>query len=152
MKVLLLKDVAKVGKRGSVKEITDGYALNYLLPQGLARQATTEVIAAASKCQEAERRSQSEMREKAQKALKLLDGQKIMIKANANAQGHLFKGVRVEDVAAAVLDSTNVVLEPNMIALGASAIKDTGQYSIRIAGEGIDAAVTLIVEAAGSAS
>jgi large subunit ribosomal protein L9 len=45
MKVILLKDISGVGKRNTVKEMADGYALNYLIPKGLARQATPDQVA-----------------------------------------------------------------------------------------------------------
>lgn len=152
MRVILLKDVAKVGQRGAVKEVADGYGLNYLLPRGLAQQATAEALASASKRQEAESRSRSEAREKTQAVLKRLDGQKITISARANKQGHLFKSVRPDDVAAAIMEYANVALDPEMIALGVHSIKDTGEYAIHLAGEGMEAAVTLVVEAVGSAN
>ena len=54
MKVIFLKDVGGVGQRGSIKEVSDGYAMNFLIAQGLAVQATPEKVAAHAR-QEAER-------------------------------------------------------------------------------------------------
>jgi hypothetical protein len=51
MKVLFKKDVGGVGQRGTIKDVSDGYALNFLIPQGLAEQATPEKIATHQKNQ-----------------------------------------------------------------------------------------------------
>jgi large subunit ribosomal protein L9 len=152
MKVILLKDVKGVGQRNAIKDVSDGYALNYLLPRGLAQQATKEALVVAKKRLSEEERSANESREKVRATLKLLDGQKITIQAKTNEQGHLFKGLRSDDVVSAIGDVANVALDPDMIALGVNVIKDVGEYGIHIVGEGIEAAVTLVVEAAGSVS
>ena len=145
----MLKDVKGVGQRNAIKEVSDGYALNYLLPRGLAQQATKDAIAVAKKRHEAEEKLSLESREKKQAALRRLDGQKITIQAKANDKGHLFKSVKVDEVASALSDM-GAIFDPEMISLGTNAIKEVGEHVIHLAGEGIEATVTLGIEAAGS--
>lgn len=152
MKVILLKDVAGVGQRNAIKDVADGYALNYLLPRGLARQGTKEAVATVEKRVAEERQSIKLHQEKMEAALKQLDGQKLIIHAKANERGNLFKSVKKDDIATAIFDSANVILDPRTIELGVQAIKHTGEYAIHVAGEGIEASITLVIDAAGSAS
>ena len=152
MKVILLKDVKGIGQRNAIKDVSDGYAFNYLLPRGLAQQATKDAVAVAKKRYEIEQQVSEQSREKTKATLQGLDGQTITIRAKANDKGHLFKSVKSDDVAAAISDTGNIWLDPEMISLGAKAIKDVGQQTIHLAGEGIEATVTLVIEAAGSAS
>jgi|SRR3989344_5738994 len=152
MKVILLKDVKGIGQRNAIKDVSDGYALNYLLPRGLAQQATKDAVEIAKKRNEIEQQVSEQSREKMKATVKRLDGQTITIRAKANDKGHLFKSVKSDDVAAAISDAGNIVLDPDMISLGAKAIKEVGNHTVRLSGEGIEAAITLVVEAAGNAS
>ena len=146
----MLKDVKGVGQRSAIKEVSDGYALNYLLPRGLALQATKEAILVAKKQQDAEQQKSAEGREKTRAVLKRMDGQTLTIKARSNDKGHLFKSIKTDDVAAALSDMGNIAFDPAMISLGAGAIKDVGEHAIHLAGEGMKATVTLVIEKVGS--
>jgi len=146
----MLKDVKGVGQRNTVKEVSDGYALNYLLPRGLALQATKVAVFNAKKQQDAEQQKSAEGKEKTRAMLKRMDGQTLIIKARSNDKGHLFKSIKTDDVAAALSDLGNIAFEPAMISLGAGAIKDVGEHVIHLAGEGMEATVTLVIEKVGS--
>ena len=146
----MLKDVKGVGQQSAIKEVSDGYALNFLLPRGLALQATKETVFAAKKQHDAEQQKSAESKKETQAALQRLDGQKISIKARSNDKGHLFKSIKEDDVAAALSDMGNVAFDPAMISLGAGAIKDVGEHVIHLAGEGMEATVTLVIEKARS--
>lgn len=101
MKVILMRDVAKLGKRFSVAEVPDGYALNKLIPAGIAMAATPEnlkKIGAQTDKQVLTERTQTEEFKQSVAALK---ASPLSIRAEANAQDHLFKGVKAADVAAA---------------------------------------------------
>lgn len=117
MKVILLKDVGGVGKRDETKEVADGYALNFLIPQGLAVQATPQKMAEL-----ATRRKQEENEAVAQGAewaelLKRLTGKSIIIIARANEQGHLYKRISAEDAAKEVEKQFGAKLPRNAVAL-----------------------------------
>jgi large subunit ribosomal protein L9 len=103
MKVILLRDVAKLGKRGSVVEVPDGYALNKLVPQKMAQPATPEnlkrVTAVATQTAAHVASDAADLTA----AVAALATTGVEIKVEANAQDHLFKAVKAADIAAATV-------------------------------------------------
>lgn len=147
MKVIILKDVGGVGKRNEVKEIADGYALNYLIPQGLAVQATPEKVSTLRKRLEEEARSSAERNAELASRIKAVDGRKIIIRVKANERGHLFKSVSKKDLVEHLADATTFIV-PEMISGVPAAVKEVGEYAAHIAGAGTEATVNFVVEAA----
>ena len=98
MKILFVKDVGGVGQRGVVKDISDGYALNYLIPNGMAIQATPEKVkehdARAKKEAAAKEAHDSEIHT----AIKGLEGAVVTIEAKATEKGGLFKAITAADI------------------------------------------------------
>ena len=99
MKVLLCEDIPKLGWFGDVVEVNNGYARNFLLPQGLAKVATEESIRsfAEEKAKRAEQRIQEKKR--LEIAAKAVEGAEAVIAAKANEQGHLFGSVTAHHIA-----------------------------------------------------
>src|SRR4030042_573661 len=100
MKVLLCEDIKKLGWFGDIVEVNDGYARNYLLPQGLAKVASKDSIRsiADEKAKRAEQRIEEIKR--LEEAAKAVDGAEAVIAAKANEQGHLYGSVTAEQIAA----------------------------------------------------
>jgi len=100
MKVLLCEDVKKLGWLGDVVEVNDGYARNYLLPQGIAKVATDTSIRAIAeeKARRAEQRIQESRRQ--EDAAKTVEGAEAVVAAKANEQGILFGSVTAQQIAA----------------------------------------------------
>jgi large subunit ribosomal protein L9 len=100
MKVLLCEDIKKLGWLGDVVEVNDGYARNYLLPQGLAKVATKDSIRAIAeeKSRRAEQRIQQS--ERLEEAAKAVEGAEAVVAAKANEVGHLFGSVTSRQIAA----------------------------------------------------
>ncbi|HEY4516456.1 MAG TPA: 50S ribosomal protein L9 [Candidatus Paceibacterota bacterium] len=147
MKVIFLKDVRGVGQRGAVKDIADGYALNFLIPQGMAVQATPEKVAEVEKKQQLEKESQASHDSQVAARVRDLEGKRVVIRVRANKDGHLFKGVRREDIADQLAQYVGLV-DPSMITDLASPIKNVGEYVVHVAVASAEAAFTLAVEAA----
>jgi len=99
MKVLLCEDIPKLGWFGDVVDVNNGYARNYLLPQGLAKVATDASIksVAEEKAKRAEQRIQEKNR--LEVAAKAVEGAEAVIAAKANEQGHLFGSVTAHHIA-----------------------------------------------------
>lgn len=99
MKVILIKDVARLGRRGEVKEVPNGHALNFLIPRKLAIIATEEGMKRLNE----EIKKHGEKREHAQQsfteALARLEKENIPYPIEANDKGVLFKGISAQDIA-----------------------------------------------------
>ncbi len=100
MKVLLCEDVRKLGWLGDIVEVSEGYARNYLLPQGLAKVATEANIRLIAK--EKAKRSEQRIRERQrlEEAAKAVQGVEAVIAAKANEQGSLFGSITERQIAA----------------------------------------------------
>ncbi|MCR4646347.1 MAG: 50S ribosomal protein L9 [Oscillospiraceae bacterium] len=148
MKVIFTQDVKGSGKKGELKEVSDGYARNMLLKKGLAVEATPENL---NKLQGAQASAQHKIdveKAAAQENKSKLDGQKVVIKAKAGTGGRLFGSVTAANVAQAVAEQFGVQLDKKKITLK-SEIKAFGTFSAEIRlYTGIAATVTVEVEEA----
>ncbi len=99
MKVLLKEDIKKLGWFGDIVEVNNGYARNYLLPQGLATSVSDDSI--RSLAEEKARRAEQRIKEKKrlEEAAKAVDGAEAVIAVKANEQGHLFGSVTEHQIA-----------------------------------------------------
>jgi large subunit ribosomal protein L9 len=98
MKVIFLKDVPRIGKKGEVKNVADGFAQNALLPKGLAKIATPQAIKAMNDQKAHAEELAVQQVEKMKKAIESLNNKKIVVELAANAQGHLFSKFKVEQL------------------------------------------------------
>lgn len=98
MKVILLKDVPKIGKKNEIKDVSDGFAQNALLPKKLAQIATPQAIAAIKEAQDRVEQIHAQEISVMKKAIEELNAHKISIELAANEQGHLFSKFKVEQL------------------------------------------------------
>ncbi len=127
MKVIFKKDVSNIGRKFQVKDVADGYALNFLLPKGLAECATPQKIKELESKQQQIAESSAERNQMVISQLNELEGKGIALKVKANEKGHLFKGVHKEDV----LKALNLQLEENEVSFN-EPIKETGKHEIEV--------------------
>mgnify|MGYP000660481268 CR=1 FL=1 len=130
MKVLFLKDCER-GKRGEVREVKDGFARNYLIPAGVATEATESALAQwreqekAAAARKAKRVAQAEeVREKLRRA-------SITIAAKAGQDDKLFGAVTAEDIARAVREQAQIAIDRHEIQLD-QPIKKLGIYRVPV--------------------
>src|ERR1035437_1301154 len=100
MKVIFLQDVPKVGRKHDVKEINDGYVMNFLIPRKMAVLATPSAVAELEKRKkniEIEREVQTDL---LMKNLEEIKGKVVVIKGKANPKGSLFKAIKAEEIVA----------------------------------------------------
>ncbi len=129
MKVILLKDVRKVGRKFEIKEVSNGYALNYLIPHKLAEvsnESNTKKLQTRKAQDEAEKKVQEDL---LMKNLKSLDGITLEISENANEKGHLFKGVHNEEIVAALKLQGHLDILPEYIVLE-KPLKELGEHTV----------------------
>ncbi len=144
MKVIFKKDVGGVGQRGTVKEVSDGYALNFLIPQGLAEQATADKVAAYQKNQKAlEAENAAKEKEWADAAARI-NNATFQIQAKANNKGHLYKQLSAADITPEIQKVFGVSVPQNAITIAAP-IKAAGEHIITIKLGKSTAKMTLLV-------
>jgi len=129
MKVLLIKDVKSLGKRGEVKEVKDGYGKNFLIGKGFARHATPEILAQHA----SDELIVAENLEKEVDALKeiskQLDKAEIIITKKLGQNGHLFGAVTKEEVAVALKEQHGIEIDKKHIN-EKHAIKTVGEHDL----------------------
>src|SRR3989338_2718448 len=137
MKIIFLKDVGGTGRIGEVKEIADGYAMNFLIPRGLAEQATPHKLAAHSKQQaeNAAQKANEEMRLK--ETVQGLRGARIELKIRATEKGGLFKTIGPKEIADALLAQKGVAV-PAEAVKPLEPVKTTGDHIIKISALGAE--------------
>ena len=146
MKVILLKDVPRLGKRLDVKEVSDGHAVNFLFPRKLAEPATpakVREIEGKRAAREGERALAENLLERAVRAV---DCARFVLKVRANEQGHLFVGIHADAVARAIQNAERTPIGEENIVLE-HPIKGIGEYSIPITAGKAKATITFVVEA-----
>ncbi len=146
MKVILLKDTAKLGKRGEVKEVADGYAINVLIKKGSALMATPSELS-KWKAQEESKIHKKEvatntflqLTDKLTRELISITGKK------ADAKGQLFAQVKDVDIADAIFSMTQFSIDPKQIIIK-TPIKSLGKHQIDLKGGEQKATITVEVK------
>jgi large subunit ribosomal protein L9 len=128
MKVILRSDVDRLGKRGDIVDVADGYGRNYLLPRGLAFVATAGAVDQAAKMRRARDLRDAHDREAAETVATTLVPKVITIPAKAGSEGRLFGSVTAGDVVDAVREQTGVELQRRQ--LDADPIRTLGQHTV----------------------
>jgi large subunit ribosomal protein L9 len=116
MKVIFLKDVKGQGKKGQVKEVSEGYATNFLLPKGLVRPATDGNMKTLENQNAAEQRRKEQEKEEAQQLGKKLEEMTVQLKAKAGEGGRLFGAITSKQIAEALAEH-NVKIDKRKIEL-----------------------------------
>lgn len=145
MKVILQKDVPKLGQKGDVKSVSDGHARNYLIPRGLVEPATPEKLKALE-ARHAEVQQERERESEAVAArIRELNGKTVQIAAPANEQGHLYKGLTREEVRAALVRAAGGEIPDVAVENLPDPLKDTGEHTLTLAHGDIASTVTIEV-------
>ncbi|EJP6473994.1 50S ribosomal protein L9 [Clostridium sp. FAM 1755] len=130
MKVILLKDVKSLGKKGDLVNASDGYARNYLIPKKLAEQATENNLHILNNKKEAERRQRLKELEEAQKLAKSLMGKEIKFKVKIGENGRLFGSITSKDISEKLKEQYKIDIDKKKIV--ADTIRQTGIYEAEI--------------------
>ena len=130
MKVILTADVKGQGKKGELKEVSEGYARNYLIPRGLAMKATADNLNALALKEKARAAQAAKEKAQAQEHAKQLESCVVKVKARGGENGKLFGSVTNKEVADALKEQYGIELEKNRILLEEN-IKSFGSYELR---------------------
>lgn len=145
MKVVLKQEVKNVGRAGDIKNVSDGYAMNYLFPQELAEAATSAVLARMEREREMKRAEAERSEKQAAEAVGRLAGSRIVMKRETKGR-KLFGSIRATDIAEAIETSGISGVAAEHIKL-TKAIKETGEYPVQAEFGGVQAKFLVAVEA-----
>jgi large subunit ribosomal protein L9 len=138
VQLLLIQNVAHLGKQGDVVEVKPGYANNYLLPQGLATVATEHHQRMVEKHRAALAEIERQRLASLHKFAEALSRHSVTIEANANDEGHLYGSVGGSEIVAA-LKQHNFTIAKDQVRLEGP-LKELGLYTVKVhLHEGIDA-------------
>lgn len=145
MKVIFLQDVPRVGKKHDVKEVNDGYAVNFLFPRKLAELATSKAMAGLES-----RKKEIAIEREVQESLLLknleeIKGKVITIKEKADEKGHLFSKIHTKEIVEAMKTQNHADIGEEFIILE-KPIKEVGEYEIKISIKDKKSSFKLVVE------
>ena len=129
MKVIFNVDVRGQAKKGALKEVSDGYARNYLLPRKLATEATADNINALKLKEKAKAAQIARDKAKAQEYAQKLGAVQVVVRAKGGA-GKLFGAVTSEAISKALKEQFDMDIEKNKIVQDAP-IKNFGAYTVK---------------------
>ena len=142
MKVLLIKDVKSLGKKGEIKEVKDGYGKNFLIGKGMAKLATPLVVENWKAEQERIAKELADTLARLKKEKIELEANKIVIRkklAPAGIQGSVGK----DDISKAIKEQLNIEIDKKIVELK-RALKTVGEHKVDIKlGHGIHATITV---------
>ncbi|MHC1761803.1 MAG: 50S ribosomal protein L9 [Negativicutes bacterium] len=129
MKVILLQEVKKLGKKGEIMEVAEGYARNFLLPKKLAAPATADTLNQLQQQKSAAADRQKRLLEEAKLLAAQLGQIEVKVKAKAGEGGKLFGAVTTKDIADAAKAQHGVELDRRKMEI-TDPIKNLGQTSV----------------------
>jgi large subunit ribosomal protein L9 len=146
MKVILKQDVNKIGRRGELLDVSDGYGRNFLIGRGLAEIATPGKVRELEEKNKTQKAKDDKKVSQAEEAKKKLGGKVVTIRANAGEGGRLFGSITTAQVADAIKAQYGVSVDKKDIKI-AEQIKQTGSYTVKTKFcTGVEADITLKVE------
>ncbi|HBC69179.1 MAG TPA: 50S ribosomal protein L9 [Sutterella sp.] len=132
MQVILLEKINHLGELGAVVKVKDGYARNFLIPQGHAKRATKAALEEFEQRRAELEKAQAERIAAAQATADKLNGQAVEIASKAGVDGRLFGSVTNADIAEAV-DKLGFQIKKSQVRTPLGAIKSVGEYPVVIA-------------------
>ncbi len=130
MKIIFLESVKGVGRKGEVKNVADGYYLNFLAPRKLARIATADLIKQAAGRKEKEVLEKERLKEEAGMVKSRLESTQIELKGKANGQ-KLYASITVDDLIKALVEKVKIRLDKANFPAGLH-LKDVGEHTIEL--------------------
>jgi len=130
MKVMLVKDVYKLGRAGDIKKVADGYGRNFLISQGFAVVATPGAVKQAERI-----RKQAEIRRAAENSelkglAEQIEGVTVMFSAKAGETGKLYGSITTQDVATAVTEQVRFEIKKQQVDM--QPIRNLGEFTAQI--------------------
>lgn len=131
MKVILLRDYPSLGQKNEIKEVKDGFAINFLIPQKIVARATSELIALATAVKAKAKQSIQAIKIAKDKWLNTLKTATIIFKVVANEQGHLYSQISPTMIQAGLKDQFGINLPDNNFKL-VQPLKIVGEHVVQL--------------------
>ncbi len=146
MKVVFLKDISTKGKRGEIRDVANGYARNFLFPQGLAMPATAGAIKIAKVQSEEKSQRQARQQEEINELIQQLEAKELHLKARAGAKGRLHGAITSADIAHGLSQLVNIEIDKKKIELD-EPLHHLGSYEVTISlAKGSEARLKVVIE------
>ena len=146
MKVILLQDVKAQGKKGDVVNVSDGYAMNFLFPKKLAKEASTAALNDIKLRNEADEFRKSEDKKTALLNKETLENTPLVYKTSGGSDGRLYSAVTAKDVADKIKNELGIEIDKKKISID-DVIKTVGEYNVTVKlYPEINAKIKLVVE------
>lgn len=129
MKVILLKDIPKVGRKLTAVDVADGYAANFLFPKRFAEPATAAKLAELKKRQDSARAADDAKLAELKDKLEKLAEETITFSVKTDDRGHLFKKLRADDIVARVEEEQGIQLDKESVLLE-EPLHEVGDYEV----------------------
>jgi len=137
MKVILLKDVKGIGKKDEIKEVSDGYARNFLIKRDLAIVVNKDVIVKVKAKAEKAKRDEIKEKKREKQLSKKLDNIVLKISAKANESGKLYAAVGIDNIIEEIKKRFGFVINKKEVSLK-EGLKTVGEYKVRLNFDGIN--------------
>ncbi len=131
MRIILTQDVPKLGNQGEVVEVAGGYARNYLIPRGLAVEATGGRLKELNRSKKYQQQKEEQELEKNKRIAEQLQGEAVEVYTRAGETGKLFGSVTNKEIAQAIEKSFKIEIERRKIELE-EPIRSLGDYAVNI--------------------
>ncbi|HMP67167.1 MAG TPA: 50S ribosomal protein L9 [Candidatus Paceibacterota bacterium] len=144
MKVILLQNITGLGQKGDIKEVSEGYAMNMLIPRKMVKFASPGDIKQVKSLKANKLQKSEKLQEKAHKLLNAISGKIAKIKCKANEKGHLFAKIHEKEIADAIGDLGFDISEDWIILK--EPIKELGEFNITISAYKKESTVKIVIE------
>lgn len=142
MKVILLKDVAKIGRKFDVVQVPDGFALNKLIPKSMAQHATPENMSRLKSLSSKLDQDREQAAAAFAEVLSVIKDIEIPVEVEANAEGRMFQALKIEAIIEAIKNAIDRVVTSEQV-LVKDPIKTLGEHSITLISGEKEGTVTL---------
>ena len=145
MKVILLQDIPKLGKKWQIKTVSDGFARNYLFPRGLAKAATEEAVLKLDEKKAAEVVREKQDLSEAQDLASKIDGLEIELPTKVSSKGESYSAI-TDQIISSTLQGLGYDIDKKGIDLKGQTIKQLGDYAVMVnLRHGLEAEIKIVV-------
>lgn len=132
MEIILTQDIAKLGFANDVITVKDGYARNYLIPKGLAKQATSSAKKILAENLKQRAHKEEKIRKEAEVLAQAIEAVELSIGAKVGQSGKIFGSVNAMQISDALKSQANLIIDRKKINVKGENIKETGSYTAEV--------------------